>query len=59
MAGLASKHGIAVRWVDDEQGNHTDRLRLPFIDEHVTVDLIVPPPPEEARVDEHDDAPYR
>ena len=42
VAGLASKHGVAVRWVDDEQGNHTDRLRLPFVDEHVTVDLIVP-----------------
>jgi hypothetical protein len=38
------RNGVPLALVDDEDGNHTDRLRLIFSPE-VTVTFIVPPPP--------------
>jgi hypothetical protein len=45
VAGIALRNGVAVELVNDEHGNHTDRLRL-VLDQTI-IDVVVPPPPED------------
>ena len=48
VVGLAMRHGLLVSLVDDEEGNHTDHMRVFLGDafgERFIVDLVVPEPP--------------
>jgi hypothetical protein len=47
VASRAVRHGIRVLPERDKQGRYTGLLRLPFIKDHVTVEVIVPPPPDD------------
>jgi hypothetical protein len=47
VASLALGHGIRAVPVCDEDGRYTDRLKVPFIYDHVVVELVVPPPPDD------------
>lgn len=42
----ALEHGLPFEVVRDEDGNYTDRLRLQP-KEGLTIDIVVPPPPDD------------
>jgi hypothetical protein len=45
--GIAMKHGVPVELVDDEDGIHTNQLRLGVGYTNVMVTVIVPYPPDD------------
>lgn len=49
VCGLALKNGLDAWPVDDDAGNHTDRIaiRLPTVGLAATIELVVPYPPED------------
>ena len=46
VLGLAMRHGLPVTLVDDEHGNHTDRLAV-IVSPTLTITVVVPPPPDD------------
>jgi hypothetical protein len=46
VMGQAVKFGIVAEPVIDDDGNYTDRVRLPEID-GVAIELVIPEPPAE------------
>ena len=51
VCGLARKQGTPLTPVVDEEGNYTDQLTLGLVVPHVTVTVIVPPPPDDWVID--------
>jgi hypothetical protein len=56
VLGIALRNGVVLRNVDDEHGNHTDRLALDLYDPErrpvaTTITFVVPPPPDDWTLD--------
>ena len=49
VAGIATRNGLPISFVDDEDGVHTDHLVL-HLAPNIDITFIVPPPPPEWRL---------
>jgi len=52
VVGIGLRHGVPLAPILDDDGNYTNRIVLGIPHAHVTVTLVVPPPPDDWQLEQ-------